>query len=122
MHLELLAVSGDSDPLFFLVALVVVVVIVASFNKKKKLRPNECPRCHKDTLETRQRFWGGSYRRCKRWTCSYDERKIAAAHQRAAQEQAERQRFERERSERDNINYERERFARRKAESNDSWV
>lgn len=105
----------------FLFLLIAVALIAACTRKKKKpLRANECPICHKDTLETRQKFFGGSYRRCKRWSCPYDERKVAQAQEEERQRQARYARDRKEayeRAERANINYERERYERRQAES-----
>jgi hypothetical protein len=122
--------SGSVFALFLLLIIVVAIIGASSKKKPKQLRPNECPNCHKDSLETHQKtFGGGSYRKCKHWfLCKYDERTIAAEQEEAAQKQARRARdrqlderqarFDRNRAELNLMAYDQQQTARRQAESN----
>lgn len=128
MYLFLAQSDNGSGFAIFLLLIIVVAIIGASSKKKpKQLRPNECPSCHKDTLETHQKFFGGSYRKCSRWfLCKYDERRVAAEQEEATQRQArrakdiqldERQaRFDRNRAELNLMAYDQQKTARRQAE------
>lgn len=72
-------VTTDSDSgfgLFVLMIIAVFLVAVAKKGKKKPVRANECPNCGHDTLKTHEKFFGGSYRYCTRFWCSYNEDKI----------------------------------------------
>jgi hypothetical protein len=130
MFLMFLAQSDNGSVFVLFLFLIFVVAIIGAISKKKPkpLRPNECPNCHKDTVETRQKFFGGSYRRCKRrFLCGYDERKVAAEKEEAAQRQARRTRdrqlderqagFDRRRAELNFMAYDQQQSARRQAES-----
>lgn len=75
---------------FVLMVIAVSVIAAAKKTKKKSLRPNQCPKCRHDTLETRRKFFGGSYRRCSRtFLCGYNEDKIRRAETQAAAERAQ---------------------------------
>ena len=120
--------SGSVFVIFLLIVVVVAIIGASSKKKPKQLRPNECPDCHHDTLETHQKFFGGgSYRKCSRWFfCKYDERRVAAEQEEAAQKQARRARdrqlderqarFDRNRAELNLMAYDQQKTARRQAE------
>jgi uncharacterized protein YraI len=82
------ALLADSEPAtrdsnsglaLFVLAIIALCALGAAKKKpKEQLRPNQCPKCKRDTLETRQKFFGGSYRRCTRTIlCQYNENKQA---------------------------------------------
>lgn len=78
--------EGDSGIIWFFVIVLACLVLIFQKKGSKRLRQNECPKCHHDTLETRSKFFGGSYRRCKRFFCPYDERKLAREQKRDLEE------------------------------------
>jgi uncharacterized protein YraI len=67
--------DSNSGPALFVLAIIALCAIGALKKKpKEQLRPNQCPKCKRDTLQTRQKFFGGSYRRCTRTIlCQYNE-------------------------------------------------
>jgi hypothetical protein len=85
-------VTADSDSGFgwFVLMIIGLFFVVAAGKKGKKtpLSPNQCPKCGHETLETRRKFFGGSYRRCARWWCGYNEDKLQKAENQAKADSA----------------------------------
>jgi hypothetical protein len=74
---------NDGTGCLVLAVIAVFVIAAAAKTKEKPLRANQCPKCGHNTLKTRQRLFGSSYRRCSRFWCGYNEAKLEKAEREA---------------------------------------
>lgn len=62
-----------------IVGFIIGALFLSSAFGGSKLRPNECPGCGRDSLETVSGFFSGEYRRCSRTVmCGWSEKKDRA--------------------------------------------